>query len=240
MANIGTFRTALNGFNRQDVTSYLEAQAARINTMKEENRELAMRVQSLRGELDTARGEAAAAAGERDAEKARAAEAQQALQDRVAALEAETEALKNSLTEAENEAAGLRTALTEARDMLAATDDKATAYDTLRERLSALEVNASRRAVEIERNAETAALEVRKASEKADAEARMHREELNREFRGRLQRASVDTTLIAKLINGELTRLNDQLAAVTDSLESAANIFSAPEESAAVQEEENA
>ena len=40
MANTGTFRSAINGFNRQDVMDYLESASQRYEALKKERNEL--------------------------------------------------------------------------------------------------------------------------------------------------------------------------------------------------------
>ena len=63
MANTGTFRSAINGFNRQDVMDYLESASQRYETLKKERNELdRMRAEQLNRvkELEGVQEEAAA------------------------------------------------------------------------------------------------------------------------------------------------------------------------------------
>ena len=210
MATTGTFRTALNGFNRQDVAAYLESAAARYNTLKEEKTQLQQRCDELEAKL------------------AAAAEAQAKLDsvsELLAQKTAEAEALSAELNGLKAENASLLTRLDAAEERLSRNAEKAAEYDELRERLSTLEVEASRRAVEIERSAEAQALELRKAARQEEAAFNLRRDEASRQFQATLSKAAISTGLSAKLLNGELGQLAASLQDIAASLEKAANSF---------------
>jgi chromosome segregation ATPase len=109
MANDGTFRTALKGFNRQDVAEYLESAADRYNTLKKErnvlsrkNEEQAATIQSLT---------------EAQAELQRQAEE---LRDEFDHAKTEMDDLETELSGARDELASVRKALEEAQSELKA------------------------------------------------------------------------------------------------------------------------
>lgn len=90
------FRTAFNGFNREDVVQYIEylktKHTSAINQLKGENQELSEELEALRGKADAAE-ECAQLRGQNDA-----------LQVKCQDLEAEIEALKQQLAEAQQAA----------------------------------------------------------------------------------------------------------------------------------------
>ena len=108
MADFMKFRTSMGGFNRSDVSNYIESLCAEhartTKKLQEENTALAERVQKLEAE-------AAANAEERDAAKAQLGELQTALNSTEAALEEalvmveEQEALRAAEAEQAAEAA---------------------------------------------------------------------------------------------------------------------------------------
>lgn len=202
MAMTGTFRTALNGFNRQDVAAYLESAAARYTALKEENSQLRQKCAELEEKL---------ASAEKPEPAAKPAQSR-------AVPSAEVDALK-----AENASLLLRAEMAEER--LSRSADKVAEYDALRERLTTLELEASRRAVEIERSAEAQALELRQAARQEEAAFRLRRDEAARQFQASLSKAAVSTGLSAKLVNGELERLAASLQEIAASLETTAGSF---------------
>ncbi len=173
MANDGSFRSALNGFNRQDVTDYLESASARYNALKKERgdleklyKEQLARVKELEA-ADAEREEALAALREK-LETANAARC--ALEEELLTAQSGREALEAQLSDARSALDAAKASLAEAakreadssaesdemkalRVKLEETGSKAAEYDLLRQRLATLELDASRRAAEIERTA---------------------------------------------------------------------------------------
>lgn len=218
MAMTGTFRTALNGFNRQDVAAYLESAAARYTALKEENNQLRQKCAELEEKLGAAENaqsepEPAANAAQSPAVPSGGQTAQNA--EETAALTAELNAMK-----AENAELLLRAEIAE--EQITRNADKVAEYDALRERLSTLELEASRRALEIERSAEAQALELRQAARQEEAAFRLRREDAARQFQASLRKAAVSAGLSAKLVNGELERLAASLQEIAASLETTA------------------
>ena len=170
MANDGSFRSALNGFNRQDVTDYLESASARYNALKKERgdleklyKEQLARVKEL--EAADAERETALAALREELETANAARC--ALEEELLTAQSGREALEAQLSDARSALDAAKASLAEAakreaassaesdemkalRVKLEETGSKAAEYDL---RLATLELDASRRAAEIERTA---------------------------------------------------------------------------------------
>ena len=173
MAFDGSFRSALHGFNRQDVTEYLESASARYNTLKKERTdiekqyrdqlakvkeledagaEMELTIGELREELS--RVKAVREAMEQDLQQERSAHNE--LEAQLALARKELEGAKASLTEAakrEAAASGESEEMKALREKLHEAGSKAAEYDLLRQRLATLELDASRRAAEIERTA---------------------------------------------------------------------------------------
>ena len=134
MGNTGTFRSAINGFNRQDVMDYLESASQRYEALKKEKTELERirtEQQALVSELEALHKESAARNDADAQEIARLQEQLKALEeecrllrDSVAELEAEKEAA-TILAEGENEYMRI---LQDAYN----TDDKADFYNYTR------------------------------------------------------------------------------------------------------------
>lgn len=137
MAAPQNFRSALNGFNREDVVHYLEFINTRHNT---ELNKLKLENEALQAEVNTLRDAAAAPAdtGELDALRGKVAE----LETQNAALAAEAEALRGQLAE-----------LSAQRDQALAAQAKATDH-------AAQELEAYRRAERVERVARERANQV--------------------------------------------------------------------------------
>ena len=166
MANDGSFRSALNGFNRQDVTDYLESASARYNSLKKERNDIEKQCQEQLArvkELESSCAELEQTAEELREELAAAMTASEALEQELQAerssrgeLEAklnaalkELEETKASLSEAARREAAAPSESEEMKDLrakLEETGSKAAEYDLLRQRLATLELDASRRA----------------------------------------------------------------------------------------------
>ena len=128
-------KSFLGGFNREDVSAYVESLAKRLRTVKEE----------------------------RDRFEAKCMEISETLSE----LKSDKLDLEQRLESADNELSLLRSenekfrALSEELEQkLGQTGPKAELYDSLRERIADLELNASRRAVEIEKEADRRADEL--------------------------------------------------------------------------------
>ena len=158
------FRSAMHGFNRQDVTEYIERMArdrrrdaerygAHIRTLEEERAETA-------GELEKLRGQAA----ELIKNACEAADAKEAAEKELAALTAELEALRGEKNALEQEKESLAAALSEKaesgtadlRDELETAKQAAQEKDGELERLRAALDAAKRENERLLRDAETA------------------------------------------------------------------------------------
>lgn len=207
MANTGTFRTALNGFNREDVAAYLEKAAERYNALKEEKIQLKKRVAELEEQLK-----------EKDSTQAKSQELSAQLSEHnqmVAALREEVAALRS-------ENAELRVRLKDAESRAYENADKVTEYDALRQRIATLELDASRRAVEIERSAETHAMELRQAAHDEEAVFNQRKEAATRAYQQSLTNAALSANLTAKLVGNEMSHMMQALKEIAASLEETA------------------
>ena len=207
MANNGTFRTALNGFNREDVAAYLEKAAERYNALKEEKIQLKKQVAELELQISEQSGSQS---------KSQELEMQLSEQSRtIVALHAEIEELR-----AEN--AELQLRVKEAESRAYENADKVTEYEALRQRIATLELEASRRAMEIERDAETRAMELRQAAHDEEAVFNQRRENASRAYQQSLTSAALSTNLTAKLLENEMNHLMQALQDIAASLEETA------------------
>ena len=157
-----------------------------------------------------------------------------------------------------SEISALKARLAEIEASQAETIKKAQEYDSMRDRIATLELNASRRAADIEEAArgearsliEQAEQQARELKAKAeqDAEALLlkakqdeadflvQREENYRSFRESLQGAAQETEAGAGLISGELQRLGEKLKGIIGALSDTALRF-APKPAAEAEEE---
>ena len=203
----GTFRTALNGFNREDVAAYLEKAAERYNALKEDKIQLKKQV----AELETRLSEQ-----ENTQSRSQEQEAQLSEQSRtIAALQAEVEELRSENTE-------LLLRLKEAESKAYENADKVTEYDTLRQRIATLELEASRRAVEIERSAETHAMELRQAAHDEEAVFNQRKEAATKAYQQSLTNVALSANLTAKLLGNEMSHMIEALREIAASLEETA------------------
>ena len=270
MANTGTFRSAINGFNRQDVMDYLESASQRYEQLKKERNELDRKrteQQARIKELEAVQDEAAALKEQASQEAAEVLE-------QLRAKEEECEALRSSLEEIRGErdaalakpaedpaiAEGLRSEIAALKAQLADmeakqadTIRKATEYDSMRERIATLELNAVRRAAEIE---ETARGEARAVIEQAEQQAQeltakarqdaedllnearaeqaifLHQKEENyRSFRESLQGAAQETETCTGLLSDEMQRLSEKLKGIVGTLTETSRQFDITEAS---------
>ena len=142
MANTGTFRREINGFNRQDVMDYLESASQRYETLKKERNELdrlRTEQQARVKELEGVQEEAAALKEQAAQEVAEAMEQLRAKEEEFESLRAEQQALADELEAAREEAAAQKQQaareLAEALDKLRA---KETDCDGLRASLESV------------------------------------------------------------------------------------------------------
>lgn len=257
MANTGTFRSAINGFNRQDVMDYLESASQRYELLKKERNELdrmRMEQQARVKELEALQEEAAAVKEQAAQETADAAEQLRVKEEECESLRAALEAVTAERDAAlekpvedpavaeslRGEISMLKARLADIEDKQADTIRKAEEYDTMRERIATLELNAVRRAADIEDNARTEARalieqaeqQAREITAKAQQEAEallskarqeeagfiLQKEENYRSFRDSLQGAARETETSTALLSDELQRLSDKLKGIVGAL----------------------
>lgn len=202
MANVGSFRTALNGFRREDVLRELESTGARYQALAAQRDELAAGQDALRQQCSEQAEKLAALEQERAAwerekaalEQALAAQRQQAAleqerQQEEAAMELELAReqalqLRQERDEARQEAERNASALKQLRLSTAENNRKLREYEALHDRVSTLELNAARRACEIEQAAQVSAdalrLQARQETDRLCAAFVAAREELDR------------------------------------------------------------
>ncbi len=266
MANTGTFRSAINGFNRQDVLDYLESASQRYELLKKERNELdriRTEQQARLKELDAVQEEADAAREQAARETAEALEQLQASQaeceslraaledmtaqrDAALARPAEDPAVAEALR---GEIETLKSELAQLKESQADTLSKAAEYDSMRDRIATLELNASRRAAEIEQTAQTEAQalllrmeekarEIKARAEQEaeailskakqeDAEFGARREESFRSFRESLLGAATDTETSTGLLSRELESLSGKMKGIISALTETARRFAA-------------
>lgn len=232
------FRSAINGFNRQDVATYIEAASARAAATKAEKEKLQTRCTRLEAALDASERSAAEAAARCEELEAQLA----ALQDDFDSTRRELEDVRSekellaSVSVSGEELLSMRKALEEAREKLARKEEeladclaKAVEYDAVKDRVASLELSASRRAVEIERSAEEHAAQVLQNARQADAAAQQAREAAALHFRSQLGKLSRDSRFSASLLTKELSQLTESLGRLAAELDTAAGELDAPQ-----------
>ena len=249
----GRFRTALNGFNRQDVAAYIEGMAQRSKAVKEERDSLEQKLLELTRNAET--GEERRKALEtgleeqkallRDAET-RLGELSQALcaaEKKNAALQGQLETLQaasrdqaafaQEMDELRRKNADLERELDRSETQYRQAVEQAEEYALVKERVLKLELNASRRAVEIEQNAARRAEELVNEAEGQTARLNQEREELLRRFRGEISRISRELGFQAELLDQQAKQLVTSLREASGAMEeSSARIgsFQEPEQ----------
>jgi len=257
MANTGTFRSAINGFNRQDVMDYLESASQRYEALKKERNELdRMRTeqQARVKELESIQEEAAAIKEQAAQETAEALAQLRAKEEECEGLRASLEAVTRERDDAlarptedpavaealRSEVSALQARLAEIEAKQAETVRKAEEYDSMRDRIATLELNASRRAADIEEAARSEARALLEQAEQQAGELRAkaeqdaadlldrtrqenqeflaQRDENYRLFRENLQGAAAETEASTGFISEELQRLGDKLKGIVSSL----------------------
>lgn len=195
------FRSAaLGGFNRQDVLEYLEKTAAeyaqQLKQVQDQIKELTQR--SV--ELSAREGQLAAQVATLEGEK-------QELSAQNGALEARAQRAEETLAQREGELARLRDELSGAKEKIAALEPDATAYATIKERATGVELEAHRRAEETVQEAQRQAKELRTQTEQWLARVVREYDEL----RGR-----IDATVCHAA--GELQKAEGMLGEVSQAL----------------------
>lgn len=213
MANTGTFRSALNGFNREDVAAYLEKSAERYNALKEEKIQLKKQVAELEEQLR-----------EQGGSRSRASE----LSVKVSMQEQELASLRAEVAELRTENAELNLRVKEAENRAFENADKVTEYESLCQRLATLELDASRRAVEIERSAETHAQELRQAAHEEEAVFSQRRDAAVRAYQQTLNSLALSANLTAKLVDNELGHMRQALKEIAASIDETMNTLEPP------------
>ena len=249
----GRFRTALNGFNRQDVAAYIEGLAQRSKAVKEERDNLEQQLQELtrtaeageeqRAALETGLEEqkallrdAETRLGELTAALSAAEEKNTALQEQLETLQAASRdqaAFAREMDLLKQRNAELEAELVQSGEQYRQAVQQAEEYALVKERVLKLELNASRRAVEIEQNAARRAEELVSEAEGQTARVNQEREELLRRFRGEISRISRELGFQAELLDQQATQLVTSLREASGAMEeSSARIgsFQEPEQ----------
>ena len=197
MAADGTFKnTLLGGFNKRDVAEYIENAAKRTSEYKAEKERLEQRCITLEEELEESKAEL---------EKLRSDNREKTM--KLETIEDELAQKENMLTRLESVSDELVVRLKEA-------EEKAAIYDTAKERIAVLELNASKRAVEIEKAAELRAAEMIKRSER-------YLGTIKTEY----TKVCDDTRQNASYIVGELNAMTDRLNNLSTLLSEKADVF---------------
>ncbi len=228
------FRSALNGFNRQDVAAYIEGMAERNKTIREErdaleeranaleeqvaelNRaaaESADHLHDLEGTVESKDGQLAAAARREEELNAALAEAKETcgnLQSRLETLRAASEdqaAVAAELETLKAKNAALEQELSSCKEELSRVSGEAEEYAIMKERVLKLELNASRRAVEIEQTAARNAAELTRKAEEQTAGMKQEQEALLRRFKGEFAKLAQEMGFQAELLDQQLSQM---------------------------------
>ncbi len=253
------FRSALNGFNRQDVAAYIEGMAERSKVCREERDELekkanaleaqvaeltrafdanAERLRDLESSVEEKEGQRAAAARREEESKAALAEAEDRcakLQSRLKDLRAASEDQASVAAELEGlrtKSAWLERELAECREKLSRVSGEAEEYAIVKDRVLKLELNASRRAVEIEQNAARNAAEKVRSAEEQTARMKQERDELLRRFKGEFVKLAQEMGFQAELLDQQLNQLVTSLRDASGAMEDVARRINVLEEPA--------
>lgn len=197
MSEDNRFRGRLfGGFNRQDVVSYIERSARLTNEYKTSNEALESRCDELSEQLEDEK-----ALNESLKESCSMANSEiTRLTSRLVELENELNVLHETVTSKDDEITALHT-------RLASCDEAIGAYETSKERIALLELNASRRAVNIEKLAE----------EKADNMTRKCQEFIA-SVKAEYELVCNDTESTVAHITGEMDRLGRRLFELSEQL----------------------
>ena len=235
----GKFRSALNGFNRQDVAAYIEGMAQRSKAVKEERDSLEQQLGDLNrayaaGEekqkaLEAGLEEQAARLREAEAKAEELTAALGAEEKKNAELSAQLETLRaasrdqaafaGEMEELRRKNAALEQELEQFGEKYRQASEQAEEYALVKERVLKLELNASRRAVEIEQSAARRAEELVQEAEGQAARVRQEREELLRRFRGEFGRISRELGFQAELLDRQADQLVTALREASGAME---------------------
>lgn len=242
----GNFRTAINGFHRQDVVSYITEAAKNANAVKAER-------DILDSKLREQSQESERLSLELEAEKASSAELSrknEALQKKLAALEAELKHSKAELAAQKEELELLKldteennqtrqdiaslssenTALKQdnqkLREQLKLSLDKAAEYDMLKERMLSLELNASRRAVEIEAEAKQEAESLLSSARLRADEMEQNRLAMLADYRTRFSALSETASELFVQLDGKLEAIRTQFGEIEADFDKSVELFS--------------
>lgn len=248
----GRFRTALNGFNRQDVAAYIEGMAQRSKAVKEERDSLEQKLLELTRAAES--GEEQRKALEADLEEHRsrllAAEtrteelstALAAEEEKNAQLKAQLETLQAAsrdqaafaleMDELRKKNADLERELEQSGEKYRQASEQAEEYALVKERVLKLELNASRRAVEIEQTAAGKAEALVQEAEEQTARVRQEREELLRRFKTEFSRISRELGFQAELLDQQASQLVNSLREASGAMEAGSARIGALQEEA--------
>ncbi len=238
----GRFRTALNGFNRQDVAAYIEGMAQRSKAVKEERDSLERQLGDLQGafaageekqkELESALAEQTEKLQEAEDRSRTLAEELQAARDQLGRLREQLDTLQaasrdqaafaREMDELRQKNAEMEKELEQSGEKYRQATEQAEEYALVKERVLKLELNASRRAVEIEQNAARRAEELVQEAEEQSARVRQEREELLRRFRGEFSRSSREPGFQAEWLDKQAGQLVSALREASGSMETGA------------------
>lgn len=241
----GNFRTAINGFHRQDVLNYITDAAKNASAIKAERdildsklREQAQELERLNLALDSEKNTSRELSRKNDVLQKKLAALEAELESSKGMLASQTEELEllrldmeensgkqesaNSLT---SENLNLKNEIRQLQEQLKLSLEKSTEYDMLKERMLALELNASRRAVEIE-------AEAKQQADGFISAARLHADKLEQSRRERLAEycsrfSALNETaneLIADM-DGKLDSLRIQLADLGEDFGKSVELF---------------
>lgn len=235
----GRFRTALNGFNRQDVAAYIEGMAQRSKAVKEERDRMEQQLSDLsrtaeaaaekQKELESALAARESDLGEAESRKEELSAALAAAEEKNAKLGEQLETLQaasrdqaafaREMEELRQRNAVLEDELRRTKEEYQRTAEQAEEYALVKERVLKLELNASRRAVEIEQNAAGKAEALVQEAESQAARVRQERDELLRRFKGEFSRISRELGFQAELLNQQASQLVTSLREASGAME---------------------
>jgi chromosome segregation ATPase len=194
MAGDMQFKTSLFGFDRKAVAEYIESTAKRASILKNEKDKLDIRCSSLEKELANKNAELEKLRSEDNGGK-------------LAELEERASVAELKAARLENELKALNAKISEFKE-------KAAIYDTAKDRIAGLELDASRRAVEIEREAERRAAEIASNCSAYIASVK-----------AKYIKVSDDTRQSSEMIISEMNRLSDRLSVLSALLGDRADAF---------------
>ena len=213
------FRSALGGFNRQDVMAYIEkAQKEAAETaqrLEEENETLRREGEELRQSLE-------ALTQERDQLSGQTAELTEQCAGLRSALEAETAAREAAQKDAEDRAGAVRSLEEENRQLgeaLAAREAEAATLRREKERVAQLELDAQQRAADVLAQAQTQAEGL---LDQARREAESLRSEASAQGERLVSQAREQAQAIYQQMAGQVTKTAGECREICDAFDSVA------------------